>query len=235
MKRVRSSASTTMNIDKMTFGELNLGNIKFNIPHSHHQSVVSFTQNKSPKYHSRLFDKLHNEKLSKISDQVKEESISQILKEEKELTFQPCISASSKFNTKRRSIEEFLEDMTLHEINREEKKFNAVLQEEIKLQNMQYSLFKKQHLDENSWKRITDMYEEGKYKQRQKSRSKLDHYTDNLNLTHQKHRYTPKISKRATNITRKQPISDYLYSDAKRRRYAPKFKHESLPSNNSDV
>lgn len=57
----------------------------------------------------KRFEKLHQEKLGKIHMKVKEESILQILEEEKELTFHPKIN--NPFNRKKRSVEEFLNDM----------------------------------------------------------------------------------------------------------------------------
>lgn len=56
-----------------------------------------------------LFDKLHNEKLGKIHLKIKEDSILQILEEEKELTFHPKVR--NPFNLKRRSVDEFIQDM----------------------------------------------------------------------------------------------------------------------------
>ena len=58
-----------------------------------------------------LFNKLHNEKLGKIHLKVKEDSILHILEEEKELTFHPKVR--NPFNLKRRSVEEFLQDMVI--------------------------------------------------------------------------------------------------------------------------
>lgn len=57
----------------------------------------------------QLFDRLHSERLGKISMRVKEESIGVIVKQEKELTFHPKIA--NPFKRKRRSIDEFLNDM----------------------------------------------------------------------------------------------------------------------------
>ena len=56
-----------------------------------------------------LFEKLHKEKLGKIHLKIKEDSILHILEEEKELTFHPKVR--NPFNFKRRSIDEFLQDM----------------------------------------------------------------------------------------------------------------------------
>lgn len=58
-----------------------------------------------------LFSRLHSERLKKISFRAKEDSISHIVQEEKELTFKPKLR--NPFNRKRRSIDEFLNDMVL--------------------------------------------------------------------------------------------------------------------------
>ena len=60
------------------------------------QSQVS----KSPRQdtNTSFFDKLYNEKLGKVSEKVKNDNISQIIKQEKELTFHPKIN--NKFNQK---------------------------------------------------------------------------------------------------------------------------------------
>lgn len=62
-----------------------------------------------------FFEKLHREKLGRVTYRCKEDSISNILKEEKELTFHPNIG--NPLNLKRRSVQEFLEDQVRVNIN----------------------------------------------------------------------------------------------------------------------
>lgn len=76
---------------------------------NHYTTNATFNSKRDP----ALFDKLHNEKLGKIHLKIKEESIVQIIEEEKELTFHPKVR--NPFNLKRRSVDEFIQDMvSLH-------------------------------------------------------------------------------------------------------------------------
>ena len=72
---------------------------------NHYTTNATFNSKRDP----ALFDKLHNEKLGKIHLKIKEESIVQIIEEEKELTFHPKVR--NPFNLKRRSVDEFIQDM----------------------------------------------------------------------------------------------------------------------------
>ena len=108
--RIKRSANNTLFEENLIMNEISFSNAKYNaFPYSQHQSLHYLTKSSKRDVDPALFDKLYTEKLGKISDKVKEESISHILNEERELTFKPKIK--NPFKKKRRSVEEFLEDM----------------------------------------------------------------------------------------------------------------------------
>lgn len=71
---------------------------------------------------------------------------------------------------------------------------------------MQHSFFKKEHLDQESWKRIDQMYKEGVTRQRERSKPKPC-----------KNTFRPRISPRSRKMKRPQSITDILYGDALRK------------------
>lgn len=74
------------------------------------------------------------------------------------------------------------------------------------IDEMQNSIFKKRQLDDDSWKRIEEMYKEGVHKQRERSKQR-----DEKSATRKR------INRSSCRTGTKEHITDLLYSDAQRR------------------
>lgn len=74
------------------------------------------------------------------------------------------------------------------------------------IDEMQNSLFKKRQLDDESWKRIEEMYKEGVYKQRERSKQRDE-----------KSASRKRINRSSNKTAGNEHITDLLYSDAQRR------------------
>lgn len=71
---------------------------------------------------------------------------------------------------------------------------------------MQNVIFKKRHLDQESWQRIDSLYNEGVFKQRERSKPREKPAPNK-----------PTINQNVKGIKREGDICDFLYSDAQRR------------------
>lgn len=157
-----------------------------------------------------VYDRLYNTNTKKISKFVEDQELKRKEKEIIQTSFKPKTN-TSKFGSRRRSLNDFINDIKKFNRNKESKIRNEAMKKALAEDKIVNSYFtaKKNRSKSPNLKTINSLYDRGVRKQMQRSISPESRPIDRSKI--------PKINKRSHLMIRDQNVSELLYNEAEKR------------------
>ena len=177
-----------------------------------HKKDLEYRSNK--KNNKSVYDRLYNTSTKNISKFVEQQESQRREKEELETKFIPKTNKNSKFGSRRRSMNDFFNDMKNFNRKKEfkirEKYLRKAVEEERSLNSYFTNKAKSKRARSPNLTTINNLYDRGVKKQLQRSASPENKPVNRSII--------PKINKRSHLMVRDKDVSDILYNDASARK-----------------
>lgn len=214
-KLIENSIQNNFNVPAILLTDKGINNYKKEI-----KSKVNRSDLGEKGEQKSVYERLYNTNIKKISKYVELQEMNRKEKEILETSFKPKTN-SSKFGSRRRSQNDFINDMTKFNRNKEFKIRNQLAKralEEDKIVNSYFSA-KKNRSKSPDLSKINNLYNRGVRKQLQRS---ISPESKPINRS-----IIPKINKKSHLMVRDQNVSVILYNDAEKRSNKMKERRKS--------
>jgi len=161
------------------------------------------------KQNKTVYDRLYQTNTKKVSDYSVKLEKQRVEKELQDESFRPRIN-SSKFDSRRRSMKDFIEDMNHFSHKKESKIMEELRRKQRNESQLTNSFFKHSCSRSPDFTKLNNLYDKGVKKQRMRSISPEKDSTVEMTAM-------PKINKKSKLLKRDMEVSEILYNDAQKR------------------